>query len=61
MKVLILNQAEVAQLLPMDECMEVMGEALKAQARGEAMSYESALAKGMGVLVELGGSRQLKD
>lgn len=37
MKVLIINQAEVRQLLPMDECIEVMAEALKALGRGEAI------------------------
>ena len=37
MKVLIINQSEVRQLLPMAECMEVMAEALKALARGEAI------------------------
>jgi ornithine cyclodeaminase len=37
MKVLIVNQAEVAQLLPMDECMGVMAEALKALARGDTV------------------------
>ncbi len=37
MKVLILNQFEVRQLLPMSECMDVMTEALSALARGEAI------------------------
>jgi len=37
MKVLIINQSEVRQLLPMAECMDVMAEALKALARGEAI------------------------
>lgn len=37
MKVLIVNQAEVARLLPMGECMDVMAEALKTLARGEAI------------------------
>jgi len=37
MKVLILNQSEVPQLLPMSECMEVMTEALKALAQGNAI------------------------
>lgn len=37
MKVLILNQAEVTNLLPMKECMDVMAEALKALGRGEAI------------------------
>ena len=37
MKVLIINQAEVRQLLPMDECMDVMEEALKTLARGDAI------------------------
>jgi ornithine cyclodeaminase/alanine dehydrogenase-like protein (mu-crystallin family) len=36
-KVLIVNQSEVAQLLPMDECMDVMADALSALARGEAI------------------------
>ena len=33
---LIVDQTEVAQLLPMDECMEVMARALASLARGEA-------------------------
>jgi ornithine cyclodeaminase len=37
MKVLIINQAEVVELLPMDECMNVMAEALKTLARGDAI------------------------
>src|SRR5579864_4698339 len=37
MQVLIVNQAEVADLLPMDGCMEVMAEVLKATARGEVI------------------------
>lgn len=37
MKVLIVNQSEVRQLLPMNECIDVMAEALKALARGEAI------------------------
>jgi ornithine cyclodeaminase/alanine dehydrogenase-like protein (mu-crystallin family) len=37
MKVLIVNQAEVRQLLPMGECMSVMAEALMALARGDAI------------------------
>ncbi|MBI3761250.1 MAG: ornithine cyclodeaminase family protein, partial [Chloroflexi bacterium] len=37
MQVLIVNQSEVPQLLPMNECMEVMAEALKTLARGEAI------------------------
>ena len=37
MKVLIVNQSEVRQLLPMDECIDVMAEALAALARGEAI------------------------
>lgn len=37
MKILIVNQAEVRRLLPMDECMDVMTEALSALARGEAI------------------------
>lgn len=35
MKALILGEADVAQLLPMDECVEVMAEALEALERGE--------------------------
>ena len=37
MKVLIINQSEVRQLLPMSACIDVMAEALKALARGEAI------------------------
>jgi alanine dehydrogenase len=37
MKVLIVNQAEVRQLLPMAECVDVMAEALMTLARGEAI------------------------
>jgi ornithine cyclodeaminase len=37
MKVLIINQSEAPQLLPMRECMEVMAEALKSLARGEVI------------------------
>ena len=37
MKVLMINQQEVRKLLPMDECMDVMAETLKALARGEAI------------------------
>ena len=37
MKVLIINQSEVRQLLPMAECIDVMADALKALARGEAI------------------------
>ena len=37
MKVLIVNQKEVAELLPMDECITVMEETLTAVARGEAV------------------------
>ncbi|MBM3299040.1 MAG: ornithine cyclodeaminase family protein, partial [Deltaproteobacteria bacterium] len=37
MQVLIVNQSEVAELLPMNECMEVMAEALKALARGDVI------------------------
>ena len=37
MKVLIVNQAEVARLLPMGDCIAAMEGALKALARGEAM------------------------
>ena len=38
MKVLIINQEEVRQLLPINECMEVMAEALIALADGQAMN-----------------------
>lgn len=37
MKILIINQTEVRQLLPMGECMDVMAAALKTLARGEAI------------------------
>jgi ornithine cyclodeaminase len=37
MKVLIINQGEVRQLLPMSECMAVMEETLKAMTRGETV------------------------
>jgi len=37
MEVLVINQTEVARLLPMRECIEVMAEALAALARGEAV------------------------
>jgi ornithine cyclodeaminase/alanine dehydrogenase-like protein (mu-crystallin family) len=37
MKVHIINQAEVLQLLPMSECIDVMAEALKTLARGNAI------------------------
>lgn len=37
MKVLIVNQSEVTELLPMNECMDVMAEALKALARGNVI------------------------
>lgn len=37
MKVLIVNQSEVRRLLPMDECIDVMAEALAALAREEAI------------------------
>ena len=37
MKILIINQNEVRQLLPMRECMDVMAETLSALARGEAI------------------------
>src|SRR5437764_11836798 len=36
-KILMVNQSEVPQLLPMDECMEVMAEALKNLALGNAI------------------------
>lgn len=37
MKVLIVSQSEVGRLLPMSACLEAMGEALAALARGEAV------------------------
>ena len=37
MKVLIVNQSEIAKLLPMSECIEVMAQALATLARGEAI------------------------
>ncbi len=37
MAFLLLNGEEIASLLPMDECVEVMAEALRALARGEAV------------------------
>ncbi len=37
MKVLIINQSEVRQLLPMAECIDVMADAFRALARGEAI------------------------
>lgn len=37
MQVLIINQTEVRQLLPMGECMDVMAEALRTLARGDAI------------------------
>ena len=37
MNVHLINQAEVRQLLPMNECIEVMAEALKTLARGNAI------------------------
>ena len=37
MKVLIVNSSEVRRLLPMDECVDVMADALSALARGEAI------------------------
>jgi ornithine cyclodeaminase/alanine dehydrogenase-like protein (mu-crystallin family) len=37
MQVLIVNQREVHELLPMDECIEVMADALAALARGDAL------------------------
>lgn len=37
MKVLIVNQSEVRQLLPMAECLDVMADALMTLARGEAI------------------------
>jgi ornithine cyclodeaminase/alanine dehydrogenase-like protein (mu-crystallin family) len=38
MKVLIINQAEVHQLLPIGECMEVMAAALRALSQGKAIN-----------------------
>src|SRR5262245_878085 len=37
MNVLVINQREVAELLPMGECMEVMADALRSLARGEVL------------------------
>jgi ornithine cyclodeaminase/alanine dehydrogenase-like protein (mu-crystallin family) len=37
MKLLVVNQADVARLLPMPECIEAMVEALEATARGEVL------------------------
>ncbi len=37
MQILIVNQNEVRQLLPMSECMDVMAKALRTLARGEAI------------------------
>jgi len=37
MEVLVVNQHEVPELLPMEECIDVMTDALKALARGEAV------------------------
>lgn len=37
MKVRIINQTEIRQLLPMSECLDLMAEALKALARGAAI------------------------
>jgi len=37
MQVLIVNQSEVARLLPMGACMEAMAEALKSVSRGESL------------------------
>lgn len=37
MQILIVNQSEVRQLLPMAECIEVMAEALKTLSRGQAI------------------------
>jgi hypothetical protein len=37
MQVLIVNQVEIARLLPMAECVEVMERALKTLSRGQAM------------------------
>lgn len=38
MKVLIINQSEVYQLLPMDECINIMAEALKTLGRGDGIN-----------------------
>lgn len=37
MQILIVNQSEVRQLLPMNECIDVMAQALSALARGDAI------------------------
>ena len=49
MKLLILTHAEVEQLLPMSECIEVMEEALAALARGEAQQPLRTIFKPEGV------------
>ena len=52
-KVLIVNQAEVVQLLPMDECIEAMARTLKTLARGGAilpLRPTMPLPEGLGVL-----------
>lgn len=36
MNILVLNQSDVARLLPMDECMEVMADALRTLSEGDA-------------------------
>jgi ornithine cyclodeaminase len=38
MEVLVINQSEVRQLLPMGECINLMAEALKALSRGDALN-----------------------
>ena len=56
MKVLIINQDKVQQLLPMDEAMAAMAEAFAALGRGEAINplrQVMPLPKGKGVLVAM--------
>lgn len=58
MKVLVINQAEVARLLPMGECIEAMEGALKALAQGDALlplRQVVPLPRGMGALAAMPG------
>jgi hypothetical protein len=67
MEVLIVNQREVAQLLPMNECIDVMADVLAALSRGQGLQplrpvmwlpeRVGALGRGIGTWVELGGRR----
>jgi ornithine cyclodeaminase len=57
-KVLIINQAEVARLLPMADCINVMEGALKALARGEALvplRQVVPLPRGLGAVAAMPG------